>query len=71
MQGAFPRIKAVSFLGSMFTSDFKLILKPQLATDFILIAYLNIVHSISVTQSSFYTRLTMAISHIQILIHVL
>lgn len=59
-----PKIKAVTFSQGKFTHDFNLNLKPQPATDFVLIAYLNIVHSTSVTQLGFYTMLTMAISHI-------
>lgn len=58
-----PKIKAVTFSQGKFTHDFNLNLKSQPATDFVLIAYLNIVHSTSLTQC-FYTRLTMAISHI-------
>lgn len=63
-----PRIKAVTFSEGKFNHYFSLNLKPQPATDFILIAYLNIVHSTSVTQLSLYARLTMIIPHILILI---
>jgi len=67
MQGSdrtVPKIKAVTFSQGKFTHDFNLNLKPQPATEFVLIAYLNIVHSTSMTISFFYTTLTMAISYI-------